>query len=318
MSQIFKLDSLIDTYSGYFFGYSGFDLETHEIRYFSFYKNGIKQSQLFEFSLDDLGIIFNRSVSFNKLQRESFSADLPLVLRLLKEKLIAKIKTFNIATHLPTALLEENKKFLSLRYDSYFANYYSVYKKEILNNGCYYAQTNQIDLYCNQIIWQDLTLKEKYCVSCALLHELCHMEAATCFIKQNILFIRSGFSSYKIPLKLIQEVDGDFLYEYNTPNPNNRESILEEIINEFKCSLITPNYIKSYPDYGNVLNELCDNTLLKARYTNGIETYYERMTSILPNQFLAEELLDSIDDENLDNANKLILEYQQKKAKKNL
>lgn len=120
-------------------------------------------------------------------------------------------------------------------------------------------------------------------------------------------------------LKFIQEINGDFLYENNTlPKLNKREIILEEIINEFKCTLITQNYIKSYPDYGRVLNALCDNTLLEARYTTGIESYYERMTSIIPNKFLAEELLDSINEENLVETNRLILEYKQRKANKNL
>ena len=44
----------------------------------------------------------------------------------------------------------------------------------------------------------------------------------------------------------------------------------------------------------------------------------ERMTSIIPSTFLAEELLDSIDEENLEETNQLILEYKQKKANKNL
>ncbi len=160
---------------------------------------------------------------------------------------------------------------------------------------------------------------KKYCLYCTLLHELCRMEASTSFIKQNVLFTRCGFSICEIPLKFIQEINGDFLYENNTPPKlNKREIILEEIINEFKCTLITQNYIKSYPNYGRVLNALCDNTLLEARYTTGIESYYERRTSIIPNKFLAEELLDSIDEDNLVETNRLILEYKQRKANKNL
>ncbi len=319
MSQLFTLNRLIDGYSGLFFGYSGFDFDTHKVRYFSFYKNGVKQQQLFEFSLENTGIIFNYRLSFKRIQRESFSKDLPPEFRLMKEKLLAKLKTFNDNYSLPTTLLEKNKKFLSLQYDSWFANFHSEFKDTILNSGCYHELTNTIELYCNQAVWKGLTLSEKYCLYCTLLHELCHMEASTSFIKQNILFARCGFSSYEIPLKLIQEINGDLLYENdNPPELNKRENILEEIINEYKCTLITQNYIKSYPDYGSVINDLCDNNLLEARYTNGIETYYERMTSIIPSTFLAEELLDSIDEENLEETNQLILEYKQKKANKNL
>ena len=100
------------------------------------------------------------------------------------------------------------------------------------------------------------------------------------------------------------------------------DRILEEVMNDFDCKEINPNFVPTYPNVGYILNDLCDGRLQKARYyDDGIEELYDSLNKLIKGRDLVNELLLSIVetnrsfednyDENEAHIMKLLKKYQQ-------
>lgn len=314
MSKILWISDLIDSKSNIKFGYAGIDLETKNIRYFTFYKNGvIYQNQLWEIDYNKLiKIVPEVCDGYPKIN--FFSEELPKEILSLKKKLLNQHKLFNEQNNLPIEWLNINDSNLSFKYktkpySSYSPKYYAI------NRGAYEGTQNHITLYMHKDIWSSLSLNDKIKFNGLLLHELGHLKATTYSIKNNNFSYKCGLSEFKIPSKIISISNKDDFYLY--PNlisyDNSNARLMEEMINDLECKLINPKYEIWYP-YGNILNDLCDSKLISARYTiNGMDTFYEEMESIIPKENLANELLALIDNSEDEDAKKLILDYQNKK-----
>lgn len=142
--------------------------------------------------------------------------------------------------------------------------------------------------------------------------------------ENNILYVKTGFYWSEIELKPITLENGDIFYKITkVPEKwkNRNEKALEEIINDYDCSLVFSSFNGNYPKIGKRLNDLCDKKLTYARYDLGIKQFYLSLQNIINSKDLANELLEHIGDsiygydpeESENKAIELIKKYEDKK-----
>lgn len=315
--KIIELEKLKS--NGVDFGYIGVEYETGNIRYFTYYNEGIYYSnRLFELDFKNSSVLkwYNEK---NGYFRTHLDEHLPLELKNLTYSLIKKHEDFNKKNKYPTKYLEYNKKFLSFIYD-----YRLIFLGGI---AAYSLLENKICFDVNSSMWQGLDNDYKKKYTDALLHELGHMKVARVVFneKNNQIEIFSGFCREDSDFEPIFLDNGDIFYKYNKSKPLfelDGLTLLEEIMNDYDCKRIDPDYIGFYPDLGEYLEKLCDGELLYARYTDGIETYYRCLTNIINSKDLASELLERMieltyleNDKNKEKVMKIINYYNERKTR---
>lgn len=300
MSKIIQIDTLYDKYHKMNFGYVGIDLETKEIKYYSNYKS-IQEyhwDSLYEFdpnNLDTEGPI-SWHMYHCTYKRPSLSDKLPDELVELAQNFINKHKEYNINNNYPIQNIDENVINLSLQYRSNFSLFGDTGFSAI-----YIPVENIIGLATDKTKWDRLSDDKRDNFKNSLIHEIGHMKVSSCKLDEanNILSVKTGFYWSEIELKPIMLENGDIFYKI-TKIPeewkNCNQKALEEIINDFDCSLAFSSFKGNYPKLGKRLNDLCNQRLTYARYGSGIEELYTSLQRIIDSRDLADELLEYISD----------------------
>lgn len=229
-------------------------------------------------------------------KRPSISDKLPDELVELTEYFINQHKTYNINNNYSIQNIDENVINLSLQYKSNFSLFGGTRFSAI-----YIPVENIIGLATNKTEWHRLSDNERDSFKNSLIHEIGHMKVSNCELNEttNILSVKTGFYWSDIELNPIMLENGDIFYKLTkVPNElkNCNQKALEEIINDFDCSLAFSSFNGNYPKLGKRLNDLCDQKLTYARYGIGIEALYTGLKKIIDSRDLVDELLEYISD----------------------
>ena len=328
MAKIVQIDKLYDIYYRMIFGYVGVDLETGEIKYYSFYDNdNYNPGMLYEFDINNVkGKYLTGHMKYCYYQREGY---LPRQVKNQVDEIIDSHKNYNMKNGYPTTDLDFNKNNLSVKCINILNIFGNSINVGALNiSGGYIPVSNIINLktigYDCEYIPPNVKLQQTR----VLVHEVGHMKVTRCVLDErcNKLLVKTGFYDSEAELRPCLLQNGDVFYILqNVPNLDiNKEGrALEELINDVDCSIAFPSYNGSYPKIGNQLNKLCDGKLLMARYENGLDTYYSSLTSIINSENLAIELLGHLSESvygsepksSEEKAMKLIKKYQNAKFK---
>lgn len=300
MSKIIQIDNLYDKYHKIDFGYVGIDLETKEIKYYSPYnsKQEYCVNSLYEF--DPSNLDGKSSVSWHMYhctyKRPSLSDELPEELVRLTKNFINHHKEYNLNNNYPIQNIDENVINLSLQHRSNFSLFGGAEFSAI-----YIPVENIIGLATDKTKWDSLSDDKRDGFKNSLIHEIGHMKVSNCKLDEttNILSVRTGFYWSEIELKPIMLENGDIFYRIiKVPEEwkNCNQKALEEIINDFDCSLAFSSFNGKYPKLGKRLNDLCNQKLTYARYGAGIEELYAGLQKIIDSRDLVDELLEYIGD----------------------
>ena len=300
MSKIIQIKELYDNYHCMYFGYVGIDLETKEIKYYSFYNANqeYNKNSLYEFNPNNIetGSYIGWHMYHCSYKRPSLSDKLPNELVQLVPLFISQHKEYNINNNYPVQNIDQNSTNLSIQYRSNFSLFGDSGFAAI-----YIPVENIIGLTTDKTRWNTLSSDEKEDSKNSLIHEIGHMKVSNCKLDEenNILYVKTGFYWSTIQLEPIILENGDIFYKIvKVPEKwqNCNEKALEEIINDLDCSLAFNSFKGSYPKLGTKLNDLCDKKLTFARYDIGIEQFYISLKKIINSQDLASELLEHIGD----------------------
>lgn len=325
MSKIIQIEKLHDNYHYMDFGYVGVDLETKEIKYYSFYNSNQEYNSNSLYEFDPNNIENGSSIAWHmyhcSYNRPSLSDQLPDELVQLAQLFITRHREYNINNHYPVQNIDQNSINLSIQYRSNFSLFG--------NSGfsaLYIPINNIIGLTTDKTKWNRLSSEQKEDAKNSLIHEIGHMKASNYKLDEdnNILHVKTGFYWSAIQLEPITLENGDIFYKIvKVPDKwqNCNEKALEEMINDLDCSFAFDIFKGSYPKLGAKLNDLCDKKLTFARYDKGIEQFYTSLKEIIDSQDLASELLEHIgnsiygyDPEDSKNkALQLIKKYEDKK-----
>ena len=327
MANIVQIDKLYDRYHEMTFGYVGVNLETSEIKYYSFYnhRDHYNPGMLYEFDINN----FNsqqlvRHMRYCSYDRPSFSSALPQELKSVVYKVMDIHKNFNIKNGYPTTDLDFNMNNLSIK----CINIFNLFGGNNSFSGRYSPVANVIELINNNHDYECMTAEERLKQNNVLAHEIGHMKVTRCKLdeKNKKLLVRIGFYNAEIKLQPLMLENGDIFYKTDNiseKNVNQEGRTLEELINDVDCSNAFSAYIGNYPKLGKPLNDLCNGRLLMARYTNGIDKYYSSLKNIINSDDLATELLENLSESIYgseperaeEKAIQLIKIYQNKKVK---
>lgn len=282
MNYIIEIDRIIN--NGNCIGYIGIEYKTGIIRYFTHYSNNLYYS-------DTLFEIYNPKdlERYSLNYKREYSDRLPIELKSLLKTLIQRHKKFNLDNSFPIDMLEYNEKYLSIQYDWYLKIFGSI--------ATYTPLENKIDLNITKDSWKNLGENQKKKYNQVLLHEVGHMKVSRMIIDKTTfqVYTKTGFDTSIYQFQPIFLKNGDIFLKYDKlKSSTNKYKILEEIINELECMQIDSSYVLAYPNFGREINELCDGKLLFARYTNGVEEYYDSLNKIINSKDLADELLERI------------------------
>lgn len=300
MSKVIQIDNLYDKYHSITFGYVGIDLETKEIKYYSHYnsKQEYYGDSLYEFDPSNLDT--ESSISWHMhhctYKRPPISNELPDELVAFTKYFINQHKEYNIKNNYSIKNIEENVINLSLQYRSNFSLFGGARFSAI-----YIPVENIIGLAINKTEWGMLSNDKCDNFKNSLIHEIGHMKVSNYKLDEtsNILFVKTGFYWSEIELKSIILENGDIFYKIaKVPKEweNRNQKALEEIMNDFDCSLAFSSFNGNYPKLGKRLNDLCNQKLTYARYGIGIEELYTGLQKIIDSRDLVDELLEYIGD----------------------
>lgn len=295
MSKIIQIDYLYDNYHEMNFGYIGIDLDTKEIKYYSYYnlKQEYNEKTVYEFDPNNLevGSKISRHM-YHCNHKSSLAETLPSELKQLVKKIINQHKQYNINNNYPIEYIDKNLINLSIEYRSNFSLF-----GDLGFSATYVPVENTIGLAIDKSKWENLSNDEK----CNIIHEVGHMKASSYRLDEvnNILIVKTGFYLSKVELEPINLENGDIFYRIiSVPKrlENCNERALEEMINDLDCSLAFSSFNGNYPKLGKKLNDLCDQKLTYARYDIGIEEIYTCLQKIIDSKDLADELLEYVGD----------------------
>lgn len=294
MKQIIQTDFLY--YYGSVVGFVGRDLKTNEISYYT-YLNEFNEitDKLQKVDLKTCSLLVKQIVLDYRDEMIFLKRKVPKEIMWYVRTYLEKIKRFNLDHNLPITNLERNASYLNILSGGFSDT----------TAGAYVTPTNKIEMNGDKAKWKLYSRFEKQSIKEMLLHELGHMQV-TLYpreLNSNILTINVGFEidCFALePLKVSNEVI--FYRIINALDNDEKRNILEEMINEVNCQNLMPNYICSYPAFGMVINELCDNRLLLARHNHDFGVYNDSLTSIIPSTNMAQELLERICDYSKSNA----------------
>lgn len=293
MSKIIQIRVFRYAYAGFV----GLDLETKKKRYF-YYPD--EHSGLVE---------FNPNTTTNKyliaFVREHENSVASTEIKDFVEQGINVHREYNIANGYPTEFLDKNSSYLSI-------NPYAYAIDNFLGLASYNPIANKIEYS-----------KDREIVYNHMIHELGHMKATKYKIydEANMVYVISGLTVAMAEVEPIFLPNGDIFYRIKSDNLeyDMKSKYIEEIMNDYDCSLFIPKYKVAYPDFGADLNYLCDNRLLMARYGSGIDELYTSLLTIEPSLSLLADLQDSLNAASEGNANgynaakRILARYKNKK-----
>lgn len=266
-------------------GCTGIDINTGECKTFTYYNCSdiYTQNNLYEFKSKNANI----SVTIKENQENITDG----IINYTVQSLIHSIEShnnYNLKCDLPNKYLLNNSKRILLQFDDCDTSY-----------GLYNPIGNLIYIMFENLRKINFNSRLKKDIFDTSIHEIGHMKAARIEvdITKKILIATIGFYSIIYEVEPIRINNGDiFLKVKNTIIHENDyiDEMLEEIINDAECFEINRSYLTGELNYGKHINELCDKKLNLARYTGGMDVYYECMTKIIPHEYLAKELLDLI------------------------
>ena len=318
MKYIIQIGVLYDKHYKMVFGYVGKDLETGEIHYYAKYDNlgHYSPNCLSEFNINrmDYSEQLSRNLRYcDYIKANEMISELPKEILPLTSKMINKHLIYNKENGYPIEFLTNNSSNLSVEYTSDLSLFGGA---EF--SGRYVPVQNTIDIPITANEWNNYSDQQKKAVGDMLLHETGHLKVSThrLDMSNKQLNIRTGFYSSTINVVPIVLANEDIFLKPNENNilDNAYGRILEEIMNDFDCIQINPNFNPIYPNVGHVLNELCDGRLQVARYyDDGIEELYERLFKLIESRDMVDELLESIkyaskyDDPNCEENNRYMM-----------
>lgn len=296
MEKIIQISSLIQKDSKIPFGYVGKSLKTGKIKYYYLHNQDENNSSiLHEFDINNINCAELYSYLKNcSFQKPKFSPLLPDELKETLTTIINKHRLYNQENAYQTECIDMNEIDLSVQ-----PLKISGLRRTIPPRARYNSLENIIEIKTTKEEWEILSEEEKERKKNSLIHEVGHLKVTKCFLTENILNIKTGFCLTQYYTKPIKIEDKSIFYKLEKEVPKDyiqihRESILEEIINDYDCLCAFPNFHRSYPRFGEELNNLCDKKLLTARNENNIDEFYNRLYSIIPNKDLIDELLETI------------------------
>ena len=326
MKYIIQIGSLYDNYHEMNFGYVGIDLNTGEKHYYSNYdsKGNWSFRSITEFDMDNKEKLnrFLRSNLYHCYYNKDGSEKIPEDVKSLAYKMIDKHLIYNKQNGYPIDDLEKNLNNLSFKYVSNISLF-----GDLGFSGRYIPVKNTIEMPITNIDWQRYGEDEIKETEDILLHETGHLKVSnySLDIKNKELKVRTGFYTSIVKVEPVMLSNGDIFLKFEGTLDlckRNEDRILEEVMNDFDCKEINPNFVPTYPNVGYILNDLCDGRLQKARYyDDGIEELYDSLNKLIKGRDLVNELLLSIVetnrsfednyDENEAHIMKLLKKYQQ-------
>lgn len=311
MNYIVPVEELYDEKDGRIFGYVGKDLNTGKIRYFYFDNNILQEFDPNNISDEYLRTLIARNSGYI---RKTFNKKQLVVVKSSIENALNTHLEYNLQNNYPVDNLITNRDTLKF-YPRFFGDtsFYSI-----LENAFHFRIPSHYE-------FDDFGEVVKNYLRVCTLHEAGHLKASS-FIydeKARVLISRNGFYKVSYNIRPIYLPTGEiFLFEKFYEDGTKESKILEEMINELECKRISSDYTCVYPKYGEVINNLCNRKLQSARYLeNGMDIFYDEMSSIIPSISLANELLGMINEsyygeqkeKSIKDSQKLIREYVKKK-----
>lgn len=299
MSKIIQINKLYDYNHAIPFGVVGIDLETKRIKYYSYYneKEEYRPNGLYEFYPDQLkeNSIIKEHMRDKNYKKYNLFDQAPTSMAYLTIDLLNKHQEYNLEHHYPVNYLSQNRKNLSLKYITSWSTF-----ERVQPSALYIPVENEIQVITPRMMPDhEATEEEKIRIKNSLLHEIGHLKVTNYTINEekNILHVKTGFYENNVKTRPIMLENNDIFYKIEqVPNAMDcyQERALEEIINDYDCSLVDPFYSGNYPKLGERLDRLCGNILLLSRYTKGADILYDHLYQIIPSNYLASELLEHI------------------------
>ena len=303
MKYIIQISTLIDNYCDMEFGYIGRDIKTGELHYYAMLdKEGNYSSYcLTEFNINAINQENNREWLICHLNHSNYKgskekdSELPEDILSLIPEMINKHLTYNKENGFPTEFITNNLANLSIEY----ANNVSLFG-DIIFECAYNGVINAIKIPISKYQWSNYNDLEKKYAEDMLLHEAGHFKVSNhkLDIKNKQLNIKVGFFNLIVNVEPIILANGDVFLKKDDENSldNSNGRILEEVMNDFDCRQVNPDFNLIYPKVGHILNQLCDGRLQTARYyDDGIEELYESLSKIIKSRSMVDELLESIE-----------------------
>lgn len=324
MEHIIQINQLMTESEKIVFGYVGRSLETGKIKYY-YLEKGDNPNCLHEFDINHIcNDYLSSCLADCHFERPQFSHLLPQELEQALPSIINKHRAYNQENGYPTTSIDKNKIGLSVQ-----PLIISGFCRTRPSAALYNSLDNIITIRTTKKEWEILSEEEKEKKKNHLIHEVGHLKVTKLFLTGNILNLQTGFDTTLYDTSSIELENGDIFYRIEKKKEKdiiqtNIEYILEEIMNDYDCYQAFPSFHRNYPRFGEQLNNLCDKELLKARNTNEIDEYFDRMYSIIPSKDLAIELLETIHaatygtsrEATTENAKKIVKRYEDAKRKR--
>ncbi|MCX4365173.1 MAG: hypothetical protein OSJ70_05310 [Bacilli bacterium] len=303
MKKFIELGNIFDFYENTIFGYIVYDIESKEVKYYSFFnKEDIyTPGVLHEFDPfnKDPNYYVNDHDFFGRKKRTTISPSLPEELVEYINSAILLHRSFNKNNNLPTEYLDENKKYISIDYNMSFGSFLDR-SLELLSSAFYNAGDNSINFHVSKQDWSSLPKEIKDKLKYVARHEVGHMKVTNYTLDESNskLLVQTGFNHDSMDVKLFKTDDGDAVYVLGEIDYNKDKEIeigLEEIANDFDC-LVASNgdFPVSYTEIGRDLNRLFGGKLLEFRYNATVDDLVAYLREIIPSEDMAYELLDTL------------------------
>ena len=298
-------------------GFIGVDLETGIYKYYSTVGRDSLERVEKPFCID---IQSSSSSYLNYLLRQELKSLNASLLNNHIQKYEAIQRSYNLSKGFSNNDLDRNIPSLISEYRNDLWGSYFTY------GGKYNFPLNEIIVSTNKN-WYDLTQTQMKLIEDVVIHEVGHMAVSKYTYKacSKELDCHIGFITFTIVLVTAFELEEDIIYIPAKKRIAQDFTCLEETINEFECSNMKADYHFRYPEYGYLLSEISDGSLVRARHEGNIVEYFRVMKDLISDECLANELLElmnsSIESDNKEQRDKsfrLLQKYRDVKSQKNL
>ena len=332
MRKFIEIGNIFDFYENTIFGYIVYDMETKEIKYYSYFnKEDIyTPDTLHEFDPfnKDPKYYVNDHDFFGRYKREDVSSSLPNEVIEYVNSAIKLHRAFNNENNFSTEHLDANAKYLSIDYKMNFENFFHR-NLSVLTSTNYSSLENSINFSVSKFDWDSLPETVRKAIWHIAKHEVGHMKVTSHKLDadNNVLRINTGFSHNIMAVRPIKTDDGCIVYAHGETYFNKNfdiEYALEEIMCDYD-SLLASNgdFVGNYPTIGKELNNLFNGKLLSMRYTASINDIVAYLKEIISSEDMAYELLGVLAESlvhegretNVEKAKALINRYEQKLRK---
>lgn len=264
MRKYIHIHNLTDKGCDLEFGRVAIDVDTGEACYFSHFddKGIFDPENIYPFNPENIDGDLAWHMERSGYPTEKISDELHPELIDFIEKAIVMHREYNEKNGYRTDLLDFNQKNLRV----WHVPSYTIFGKE--ESAFFFPFENRINLYCDRYEYEVASKREKNEEKSNVIHEIGHMKVSTFKLDGNTFTIRTGFAPSIAILDPVTLKNGDIFYEVKESpdqNANLEMKALEEIINDTDCSKVDKTFMRTYPNIGDSLNNLCDKMLPKLR-----------------------------------------------------